>query len=84
MFGRGVNEGEYSERIAAEIDAEVKSIMTAAMERAKNAITEHRKALDAIAKRLMEAETIEREEFEKLLVAHGIVPKRKKDIEHQA
>jgi cell division protease FtsH len=84
LFGRGVEEGEYSERVAAEIDAEVKAIMTNALERAKKAVTEHRKALDAIAARLMEVETIEREEFEKLLVAHGIVPKRKKDIEHQA
>lgn len=83
LFGRGVEEGEYSERVAAEIDAEVKSIMTTAMERARKTITEHRKALDAIAARLMEAETIEREEFEKLLVAHGIIPKKKKDIEHQ-
>ncbi len=83
LFGRGVEDNEYSERVSAEIDAEVKSIMTTAMNRAEQTITEHKKALDAIAARLMEAETIEREEFEKLLVAHGIVPKKKKDIEHQ-
>jgi ATP-dependent Zn protease len=47
-------------------------------------IKEHRKLLDAIAKTLIEVETIERDAFEKILVAHGVVPKRKKDIEHQA
>jgi hypothetical protein len=40
--------------------------------------------LDTIAARLIEVETIERDDFEKLLVAHGVVPKKKKDIEHQA
>lgn len=84
LFGRGVEEGEYSERVAAEIDAEVSQIMAEAMARAEKAVTENRKLLDAIAETLMEVETIEREGFEKLLVAHGIVPKKKKDIEHQA
>mgnify|MGYP001615085036 FL=1 len=51
--------------------------------RAEEIITKHRTALDLIAKRLIEVETIEREEFENLLIASGIVPKRKKDIEHQ-
>jgi cell division protease FtsH len=82
LFGRGVGEGEYSERVAAEIDGEVSRIMSEGMGRAEKAITDHKKALDAIAETLMEVETIEREEFEKILVAHGIVPKKKKDIEH--
>jgi ATP-dependent Zn protease len=38
--------------------------------------------LDAIAKRLIEKETIEREEFESILVANSIELKQKKDIEH--
>lgn len=83
MFGRGVNDKEYSDKINAEIDAEVSEIMNSNMKRAEKIITEHRKALDAIAKKLIEVETIEREEFEKLLVANGIVPKSKQDIEHQ-
>ncbi|MBI5134303.1 MAG: ATP-dependent zinc metalloprotease FtsH [Candidatus Taylorbacteria bacterium] len=83
LFGKGVDEGEYSERVAAEIDAEVKSIMTEGMEKAEKTVKTHRKLLDAIAERLMEAETIERDDFEKILVAHGVIPKKKKDIEHQ-
>ena len=77
MFGRGVNDKEYSDKINAEIDAEVHEIMDSNMKRAEKIIIEHRNALDAIAKRLIETETIEREEFEKLLVANGIMPKKK-------
>jgi hypothetical protein len=44
----------------------------------------HKIVLDIVAKRLIEVETIEREEYEKIIVAHGIPLKQKKDIEHQA
>jgi cell division protease FtsH len=83
MFGRGVNDKEYSDKISAEIDAEVSEIINSNMRRAEKIITEHRKALDAIAKRLIETETIEREEYEKIIIANGIMPKKKADIEHQ-
>jgi cell division protease FtsH len=81
MFGDGVD-GEQSQEVAAAIDAEVKSIIEGAHKRAETVMKKHRKALDAIAKRLIEVETIEREDFEKLLVANGITPKRAADIEH--
>ncbi|HEY9480707.1 MAG TPA: ATP-dependent zinc metalloprotease FtsH [Candidatus Paceibacterota bacterium] len=83
LFGRGVEDGVYSDEVAAQIDAEVKSIMAQGMARAEETVKKHQKLLDAIAERLMETETIEREEFEQILVANGVVPKRKKDIEHQ-
>jgi len=83
LFGRGVNEKEYSERVSAEIDAEVKQIVDEAYAKATTILTDHRKALDAISAKLMEVETLERDEFEKLLVVHGIEPKKKQDIEHQ-
>ena len=65
------------------IDAEVKAIIEGAHKQAEAVIKKHRKTLDAIAKRLIEVETIEREEFEKILIANGITPKKKEDIEHQ-
>ncbi len=83
LFGAGVEGREYSERVGAEIDAEVSKIMNEAQERAEKIVKEHRKILDAIAKRLIDVETIEQKEFEEILVANGIQPKRKKDIEHQ-
>lgn len=84
LFGRGVNEKEYSERVSAEIDAEVKRFVDEAYNRAKEVLTTHRNLLDTIAKKLVEVETIERDEFEKILIAHGVEPKAKQDIEHQA
>ena len=82
IFGRGVD-GEYSEKVSGEIDAEVSRIMKEAYKKAEDIITKHRPLLNAIAKRLIEKETIERAEFETILVANGITPKRKLDIEHQ-
>lgn len=83
LFGRGISDKEYSEAISAKIDAEVKEIIDGAYKKAKDIIVKHRGLLDIIAARLMETETIEREEFEHILVANGITPKKKKDIEHQ-
>ena len=84
LFGRGVGEKDYSEKIAAEVDAEVSYIITEAHEKGNKILHEHRKALDAIAAKLMEVETIERKEFEELLISNGITPKKKQDIEHQS
>lgn len=83
LFGLGVGDKEYSEKVGAEIDAEVYSIMNEAMKKVEKIIKDHRKALDAIAERLIEVETIEQKEFEDILIAHNIVPKKKRDIEHQ-
>ncbi|MFZ2521887.1 MAG: ATP-dependent zinc metalloprotease FtsH [Minisyncoccia bacterium] len=83
LFGRGVDEKEFSERVSADIDSEVSRIMKEALEKARVVITENRKLLDAIAVRLIEVETIERAEFESILVANGVTPKKKLDIEHQ-
>ncbi len=83
LFGAGIESNEQSEEVAAQIDAEVKAIVARAHERGLEVITKHRKVLDAIAKQLIEVETIERDDFEKILIEHGIVPKKKEDIEHQ-
>lgn len=82
MFGQGIEGREYSEKLGAEIDAEVSKIMNDAFKIATDINTNYRKTLDMIAAKLIEVETIERDEFEKILVANGIVPKKKKDIEH--
>lgn len=76
LFGRGVDDKEYSPEVAARIDAEVSRIMHEARQKAEEVITKYRKALDSIAKKLIEVETIEREDFEKLLVLNGIEPKK--------
>ncbi len=79
MFGPGIGERDYSDKVASQIDEEVERIIRDAYERAKEVITTHRKALDAIAKKLVEVETLERDDFEKILILHGIEPKKRED-----
>jgi len=79
LFGAGVSDHEYSERVAAEIDGEVSRIMTEARGHAEKVLAEHKAAFEAVTRRLIEKETIERDEYEALIVAHGI-PLKKKDL----
>jgi len=74
--GMGVGDKEYSEEVSKKIDHEVSKIMSEAYDRAWQTVQDNRKALDAIAKRLVETETIERDEFDNLLIANGITPKK--------
>ncbi|MCX6703748.1 MAG: ATP-dependent zinc metalloprotease FtsH [Candidatus Zambryskibacteria bacterium] len=83
LFGRGVEGEGFSDKVAALVDEEVSRIMSEAETKAKTTIEANKGLLDAIAKQLMETETMEREEFETMLKAHGVTPKRKLDIEHQ-
>jgi cell division protease FtsH len=80
MFGMGVNDREYSEKVASEIDSEVSRIMTEAREKAAAVLTANKKGFEAVALRLIEVETIEREEYEAILVGQGIVVKVKDPI----
>ena len=84
-FGnRGMHEEkEYGEKIGDAIDAEISKIMGEAYKRAEDILVRYRGALDAIALKLIEVETLEQDEYEKIIIAHGILPKKKKDIEHQ-
>ncbi len=63
------SEKNYSEEVAQLIDREVRGILNAGLKRARDIITKRRAKLEALAKRLMEKETIEREEFETMMVA---------------
>jgi cell division protease FtsH len=65
FLGREISEQrDYSEAVAERIDQEVRKIVEEAYERAKSLLIKYRQQLDAVAQRLLEAETITREEFE--------------------
>ena len=78
-----VEEHEYSEKVGSMIDSEVSEIIDSNLKRVEEILKKHRVALKAISDKLIEVETIERDEFEKILIANGITPKKKSDIEHQ-
>ncbi|MBI2109148.1 MAG: ATP-dependent zinc metalloprotease FtsH [Parcubacteria group bacterium] len=82
FLGRtATGEREYSEDVSKKIDAEVARIIDEAMEKATKVVTKHRKALDAIAGELIKTETLERAEFEKVLIVNGITPKKEAEDE---
>jgi cell division protease FtsH len=84
LFGKSVDGETLSEKTSSEVDSEVQRIMAENLSRVEKILVDNRKLLDVISKRLVETETIEREEFEQILVANGVTPKKKLDIEHQA
>ncbi|MCK5475028.1 MAG: ATP-dependent zinc metalloprotease FtsH [Candidatus Pacebacteria bacterium] len=68
FLGKEIHEQRtYSEKVAADIDAEVDRIIKEALKRSVDLIKENRGKLNKIAKELIEKETIEKEEFAKLM-----------------
>ncbi|MBI3684964.1 ATP-dependent metallopeptidase FtsH/Yme1/Tma family protein [Candidatus Azambacteria bacterium] len=64
FLGREIHENRnYSEAVAQEIDKEVRRLITNAHRAAQKVIRERRQKLNEIAKRLIEKETIEKDEF---------------------
>ena len=74
MIGGGMSENRgYSPQVAKAIDEEVARIIEEGKSRAKEVLTKYRPALEAISKRLVEVETMERDEYEALLKKEGVV-----------
>ena len=65
FLGREISEQrDYSEAVAEQIDQEVRKIVEEAYNQSKNLLKKYREQLDAVATKLLEVETITREEFE--------------------
>ncbi|MGH2842845.1 MAG: ATP-dependent zinc metalloprotease FtsH, partial [Solirubrobacteraceae bacterium] len=60
-------EPDYSDEIAREIDMEIRRIVEASHQQARDLLTSHREQLDRISEILLKRETIEREQFVALL-----------------
>jgi len=75
FLGREISEQrDYSESIAERIDAEVRTLVQQAYERAQAVLAQYRAQLDAVAQKLIEVETIDRAEFERVF-AEPVPPK---------
>ncbi|MBL8090880.1 MAG: ATP-dependent zinc metalloprotease FtsH [Anaerolineales bacterium] len=67
FLGREISEQrDYSDAVAEQIDREVRKIVEEAYKQAKNLVKKYRKQLELVAQKLLEVESINREEFEKL------------------
>ena len=75
FLGREIHaERDYSEEIASKIDGEVRNFIDRAYKNAKKIIASRRKLLDAIAKTLLEKETLEQEEFNQIVKKFNLKP----------
>ena len=64
FLGREISEQkDYSEAVAEQIDQEVKKLVDDSYEKARVLLKKYRSKLDAVAKKLIEVETLTREEF---------------------
>ncbi|MFM6971740.1 MAG: ATP-dependent zinc metalloprotease FtsH, partial [Micrococcales bacterium] len=68
---------DYSEATAQQIDKEVRAIVEAAHNEAYKALTANRKVLDALAKELMERETLNQEEIARIFKNVKKLPRRR-------
>jgi cell division protease FtsH len=65
FLGREISEQrDYSEAIAEKIDSEVRRLVDDSYKLTKKLLTKYRDRLDAVAQKLLEVETLTREEFE--------------------
>ena len=70
FLGREISEQrDYSDAVAEEIDKEILVLVNSAYKRAKKILTKYRKKLEEIAEKLIEVETLSKEEFEKIFPA---------------
>ncbi len=68
FLGKEIHENrDYSEITAQEIDAEVLKLLKDALETANKVIKENKESVEKIVAELLEKETIEKEEFEKIV-----------------
>jgi cell division protease FtsH len=67
FLGREIAEQrDYSESVAQQIDREVRKLVDEAFNQAKTLLKKYQVELDAVANKLLEVETLTREEFEKV------------------
>jgi cell division protease FtsH len=65
FLGREISEQrDYSDAVAEKIDAEVQKLVDSAYQEAKKILLKYKTKLDQVATKLLEAETLTRDEFE--------------------
>ncbi|MFW6264110.1 MAG: ATP-dependent zinc metalloprotease FtsH [Cyanobacteriota bacterium] len=70
------NRREYSEEIAAKIDHQVRAIAYRGYEEARRIIREHRPLVDQLVEILLEKETIEGEDFRRIVAQYVELPEK--------
>ncbi len=71
---------EYSEEIAARIDAQVRTITDECYKQAKQIISDNRTVIDRLVDLLVEKETIDGEEFRQIVAEYTVVPEKEQYV----
>jgi cell division protease FtsH len=72
FLGRDMgSEPDYSEEIAREIDDEIRRVIEEAHDRARKVLAEHMEQLHQLSELLIERETIDKDQFERLLAGES-------------
>jgi cell division protease FtsH len=75
FLGREIStEKDYSEKTGNIIDEEIDNLINKALNTAKSIVLKYRAALDAIAQALIQKETLEQEEFYKIIKSYNLKP----------
>lgn len=67
---------EYSEELASKIDGQVRGIANYCYDRARGLLREHRSMIDYLVDRLLEQETMDGEEFRRIVEQYTDIPKK--------
>ena len=76
-----VNRSEYSEQMATKIDRQVRALATSCYEEARRIIRENRALIDRLVDLLVEQETIEGEQFRKIVAEYTQLPEKQLVVE---
>jgi cell division protease FtsH len=71
---------EYSEAIASQIDAQVRSIVEHCLEDTRRIIRENREVIDRLVDLLIEKETIDGDEFRQIVAEYTVVPEKERYV----
>lgn len=81
FLGKELHEQKnYSEKVAEEIDEAVKKFIDKAYKRAKQVLVEKKDILEKIVTKLLEKETLEKEEYDEII---GIAKKKTENLEEE-
>ena len=76
MFAGAGSDSDYAENIADRIDNEVCKIINHCEEKASEIILDNRVVIDLIVEKLLDAETIDGDEFRKLVETYTVLPNK--------
>ncbi|MEM8638433.1 MAG: ATP-dependent zinc metalloprotease FtsH [Cyanobacteria bacterium P01_G01_bin.54] len=80
LGGDNMNRSEYSQKLAEQIDLKVRAIAMNCYTKARQVIRENRPLIDRLVDLLLEQETIEGEEFRKLVAEYTNLPEKQRDM----